>query len=154
MKAARATTPRRFWCPSRTTGRVVLVKKISEDRALQEGRHSHAERPLRAGDWTANIDLKHAYIMTPTAQKDRDFLKFQRKDKTYHFNCLHSGCSPAFTKTTRPVVVIMQEVGLCLHRHRHYGRGGDRVSPERPHHSSGVPAGESGVCNKPPPLGK
>ena len=37
------------------------------------------------------------------------------------------------------------------HLHRRYPRhGGDRVSPERPHYSSGVSAGEPGVCGQPP----
>ena len=55
--------------------------------------------------------------MIPMAQEDREFLRFQRKDKAYQFNCLPFGLSSApwvFTKTTRPVVVTLQELGLRL----------------------------------------
>ena len=37
---------------------------------------------LRAGDWMAKIDQKDAYFMIPITREDRDFLKFQWKDKT------------------------------------------------------------------------
>ena len=72
---------------------------------------------LRAGDWMAKIDLKDAYFMIPIAQEDRYFLKFQWKDKTYQFNCLPFGLSSApwvFTKTIRPVVATLREVGLRM----------------------------------------
>lgn len=72
---------------------------------------------LKAGGWMAKIDLKDAYFMIPMAQEDRDFLKFQWKDKTYQFSCLTFGLSLApwvFTKTTRPVVATLRELGLRL----------------------------------------
>ena len=72
---------------------------------------------LKAGDWMARVDLKDAYFMIPMGQEDRDFLKFQWKDKTYQFTCLPFGLSSApwvFTKTTRPVVATLRELGLHL----------------------------------------
>ena len=72
---------------------------------------------LKAGDWMAKIDLKDAYFMIPIAQEDRDFLCFEWKNKNYHFNCLPFGLSSApwvFTKTTKPVVAALRELGLRL----------------------------------------
>ena len=77
---------------------------------------------LKAGDWMAKIDLKDAYFMIPMAQGDREFLRFQWKDKTYQFNCLPFRLSSApwvFTMTTRPVVATLQELShstvvLCV----------------------------------------
>ena len=65
----------------------------------------------------AKIYLKDAYVMIPTAQEDRDFLKFQWKDQMYQFNCLLFGLSSVpwvFTKTTQPVVAALREIGLRL----------------------------------------
>ena len=72
---------------------------------------------LKAGDWMAKIDPKDAYFMIPMAQEDSEFLHFQWRDKAYQFNCLPFGLSSApwvFTKTTRPVVATLQELGLHL----------------------------------------
>ena len=65
----------------------------------------------------AKIDMKDAYFMVPMAKEDRHFLKFHWEDKFYQFNCLPFGLSSApwvFTKTTRPVVATLQELGLRL----------------------------------------
>ena len=94
------------------------AKPVSEDRALQDGclMLNMLKDLLRAGDWTAKIDLKDAYFMIPIAKEDREFLMFKWK-MTHQFPRLLFGLSSAqwvFTKTTRPVVAIMREVGLCL----------------------------------------
>ena len=55
--------------------------------------------------------------MIPIAQDDREFLKFQWKDRSHQFNCLPFGLSSApwvFTKTTQPVVAALREVGVRL----------------------------------------
>ena len=65
----------------------------------------------------AKIDLKDAHFMIPIAQEDRIFLRFEWKNKNYHFNCLPFGLSSApwvFTKTTKPIVAALRELGLCL----------------------------------------
>ena len=53
--------------------------------------------------------------MVPMAEEDRQYLRFQWKEKVYQFNCLPFGLSSApwvFTKTTRPVVATLRELGL------------------------------------------
>lgn len=57
---------------------------VSGAQALQNGGHSHAEIPAKSKRLDGQ-DWKDAYFMVKMAQ-DRDFLKLQWKDKTYHFN--------------------------------------------------------------------
>ena len=93
-----------------------LNQSVKTEHFKMEGIHMLKDL-LRAGDWMAKIDLKDAYFMIPIAQEDRDFLKFQWKDQTYQFNSLPFGLSSApwvFTKTTRPVVAILREIGLRM----------------------------------------
>ena len=93
-----------------------LNQSVKTEHFKMEGIHMLKDL-LRAGDLMAKIDLKDAYFMIPIAQEDRDFLKFQWKDQTYQFNCLPFGLSSApwvCTKTTRPVVAALREIGLCL----------------------------------------
>ena len=93
-----------------------LNQSVKSKHFKMEGIHMLKDL-LRAGDWMAKIDLKDAYFMIPIAQEDRDFLKFQWRDQTYQFNCLPFGLSSApwvFTKTTRPVVAALREIGLRL----------------------------------------
>ena len=55
--------------------------------------------------------------MVPMPKEDREFLPFQWKDKAYQFNCLPFGLLSApcvLTKTTRPVVATLREIGLRL----------------------------------------
>ena len=93
-----------------------LNQSVKTEHFKMEGIHMLKDL-LRAGDWMAKIDLKDAYFMIPIAQEDREFLKFQWKDQTYQFNCLPFGLSSVpwvFTKTTRPVVAALREIGLRL----------------------------------------
>jgi hypothetical protein len=93
-----------------------LNKPVNTEHFKMEGIHMLKDL-LRTGDWMAKIDLKDAYVMIPIAQEDRDFLNFQWKNQTYQFNCLPFRFSSApwvFTKTTRPVVAILREMGLCM----------------------------------------
>ena len=93
-----------------------LNQSVKTEHFKMEGIHMLKDL-LKAGDWMAKIDLKDAYFMIPIAQEDRDFLRFQWQDKTYQFNCLPFGLSSApwvFTKTTRPVVAALRELGLRL----------------------------------------
>ena len=102
---------------------VINLKKLNlsvkTEYFKMEGIHMLKDM-LKAGDWMAKIDLKDAYFMIPMAQEDREFLRFQWKDKTYQFNCLPFGLSSApwvFTKTTRAVVTTLRELGLHLNIH-------------------------------------
>ena len=93
-----------------------LNQSVKTEHFKMEGIHMLKDL-LRAGEWMAKIDLKDAYFMIPMGQEDRDFLKFQWKEKTYQFTCLPFGLSSApwvFTKTTRPVVATLRELGLRL----------------------------------------
>ena len=93
-----------------------LNQSVKTEHFKMEGIHMLKDL-LKAGDWMAKIDLKDAYFMIPMAQEDREFLRFQWKDKAYQFNCLPFGLSSApwvFTKTTRPVVATLRELGLRL----------------------------------------
>ena len=93
-----------------------LNQSVKTEHFKMEGIHMLKDL-LKAGDWMAKIDLKDAYFMIPMAQEDREFLRFQWKDKAYQFNYLPFGLSSApwvFTKTTRPVVATLRELGLRL----------------------------------------
>ena len=93
-----------------------LNQSVKTEHFKMEGIHMLKDL-LKAGDWMATIDLKDAYFMIPMAQEDREFLRFQWKDKAYQFNCLPFGLSSApwvFTKSTRPIVATLRELGLRL----------------------------------------
>ena len=93
-----------------------LNQSVKTEHFKMEGIHMLKDL-LKAGDWMAKIDLKDAYFMIPIAQEDREFLCFQWKDRSYQFNCLPFGLSSApwvFTKTTRPMVAALRELGLRL----------------------------------------
>ena len=94
---------------------VINLKRSVETKHFKmEGNHMLKDL-LKAGDWMAKIDLKEAYFMIPIAQEEREFLQW--KDKAYQFNCLPFGLSLApwfFTKTTRPLVAALRELGLHL----------------------------------------
>ena len=48
------------------------------------------------------MDLKNTYFMIPIHEEDRDFLKFQFRDKYYMFNCLlHLGSSEASSSSAQ-----------------------------------------------------
>lgn len=81
----------------------------------------HMLKYLLKADWMAKIDSKDAYFMIPVAHKDKKYLRFQWKNKTYQFNCLPFGLSPdpwVFTKTTRPVMATLR----LYRRHPDTGR--------------------------------
>ena len=130
-----------------------LNQSVKTEHFKMEGIHMLKDL-LRAGDWMAKIDLKDAYFMIPIAQEDREFLKFQWKDRSYQFNCLPFGLFSApwvFTKTTRPVVVALREVGVRLIIYiDDILVMAETVFITGPYLSSGVPAGEPGVCDQPP----
>ena len=91
-----------------------LNQSVKTEHFKMEGIHMLKDL-LKAGDWMAKIDLKDAYFMVPMAEEERKYLRFQWKEKVYQFNCLPFGLSSApwvFTKTTRPVVATLRELGL------------------------------------------
>ena len=90
------------------------AKPVSEDRALQDGRHSHAERPAKSRRLDGK-DRPERCLLHETHCSGG--LKFKWKDQMYQFNCLPFGLSSApwvFTKNTWPVVAAQQEIGLRL----------------------------------------
>lgn len=66
-------------------------QSVKTKHFIMEGIHILKDL-LRAGDWVAKIDLKDAYFMVPMAEEDREYLRFQWKEKTYQFNCLPLVC--------------------------------------------------------------
>ena len=55
--------------------------------------------------------------MIPVHRHDRKFLRFQNHRKTFQFKCLPLRLSSVpwvFTKTLRPVMTLLRELGLLL----------------------------------------
>ena len=99
---------------------VIKLKKLNQSvvpkHFKMEGIHLLKDL-LKPGNWMAKGNLKDAFFMIPMAREDRAFLKFKWQNRTYQFNCLPFGLSAApwvFTKTTRPVVAALREIGLRL----------------------------------------
>ena len=72
---------------------------------------------LRPGDWLAKVDLKGAYFTIPIHHDHRAFLRFQHVDRVFQFTCLQFNLSSApwvFTKTLRPAIALLRELGLRL----------------------------------------
>ena len=99
---------------------VINLKKLNQSvvpkHFKMEGIHLLKDL-LKPGDWMAKVDLKDALFMIPMAREDRAFLNFEWQNRTYQFNCLPFGLSAApwvFTKTTRPVVAALRQIGLRL----------------------------------------
>ncbi len=109
---------------------------------------------LKQGDWMAKIVLKDAYFMVPMASEDREFLRFQWKDKAYQFNCLPFGLSSApwvFTKTTRPVMAILWQLGLRLIIYiDDILLMAETVTAKGSHHGDGIPVGKPRIRNQLP----
>ena len=93
-----------------------LNLSVKTEHLKMEGIHMLKDLP-KAGDWMAKINLKDAYFMIPNAQEDRELLRFEWTGKAYQFKLLPFGLSLApwvFTKTMRPVVAALWELGLYL----------------------------------------
>ena len=72
---------------------------------------------LRQGDWLAKVDLKDVYFAIPICLTHRKYLSFQILRNMYLFTCLPFRLSSAlwvFTKTLKPVLALLQEMGMCL----------------------------------------
>ena len=72
---------------------------------------------LRHGDWLVKVDLKDAYFAIPIDPTHRMYLRCQVLGKIYQFMCLPFGLSSApwvFTKTLKPVLVLLRETGMRL----------------------------------------
>ena len=61
------------------------------------------------------LDLKDAYYTLPILPSHRKYMRFIYQDRTYEFQCLPFGLSSApraFTKTLRPVLVVLRSMGI------------------------------------------
>ena len=63
------------------------------------------------------VDLKDAYFMIPIREEDRKLLRFSVQNRLFEFTCLpfSLSCAPwVFTKTLRPVISTLRELGIRL----------------------------------------
>ena len=75
------------------------------------------------GDFLTKLDLKDAYYALPIHPSHRKYLKFIYQDRTYEFQCLPFGLSSApraFTKTLKPVLAVLQSMGIWVMIYIHY----------------------------------
>ena len=81
-----------------------------------EGLHTLKDL-LKKNDWMTKVDLKDAYFMIPIHSSSRSVLRFSTQNRHYQFSCLPFGlsCAPwVFTKTLRPVLTLLRELGVRL----------------------------------------
>ena len=72
---------------------------------------------LKIGDWMTKVDRKDAYFMIPVHDSNRPLHRFIARGCHYQFTCLSFGllCAPwVFTKTLKPVAVMLRELGIRL----------------------------------------
>ena len=87
-----------------------LNKFIAPHHFKMEGIHTLKGK----GDGMTKVDLKDAYFMIPIHQSDRQYLRFSVQGCYYQFNCLPFGLSWVFTKTLKPVISLLRELGVRL----------------------------------------
>ena len=96
---------------------------LCTNRALQDGGHSHDQRPPRPGDCMDDKSLPerclphYVYLMILVATDHRKLLQFKWLAVAYQFNCLPFGLSSAlwvFTKTAKLIVAIHRTMGLRI----------------------------------------
>ena len=72
---------------------------------------------LKRNDWMTKVNLKDAYFMIPIHRSNRSVLRFSNQNRLYQFLCLPFSLSWApwvFTKTLRPVLTLLRELGVRL----------------------------------------
>ena len=81
-----------------------------------EGIHTLKEI-VRPTDWMVKLDLKDAFFTIPIHNTHKQYLRFRFQGLDYQLNCLPFGLSLApwvFTKTLKPAIVLLQEMGMRL----------------------------------------
>ena len=74
-------------------------------------------RSLPRDAWVTSIDLVDAYFHIPIHRGYRKFLRFQTRDRIYHFRALPFGLSPApwvFTKIVTEIKMLIHMMGINL----------------------------------------
>ena len=138
-----------------TCNKSIKAQPLCEDRALQNRGHSHAERSAKSRRLDGQDRPERCLFYDSHCSGGQRFPQIPME-------------GPDVSVQLSSVRVVVSPVGLYQdhtascgnpagnrptsdHLHRRYPRhGGDRVSPQRPCDSSGVPAGEPGVCGNHP----
>lgn len=88
------------------------AKPVSEDRALQNWRHSHVEKTAKSRRLDGQDRLEGCYMILICLR----ILLLPMERQTYNFNCLSFGPSSTlwiFTKTMRPTLQSVRESWFC-----------------------------------------
>lgn len=114
-----------FLVPKKDGGQrpVVNLKALNQfvqtDHFKMEGLQT-VKQLVRPGNWPTKVDLKDVYFSIPIHLRQTRFLHFQFQRTIYEFRCLLFGLSLAplvFTKTSKPVVALLRELGVrCVIR--------------------------------------
>ena len=133
------------------------IKPVSEDRALQDGRHSHAERPAKSRRLDGKDRPERCLLHDSHCSGGQRVpqIPMEGSDVPVQLSSVRVVVSPVglYQDHTAGCGSPAGDRPTYDHLHRRYPRhGGDRVSPQRPCDSSGVPAGEPGVGDKSPQI--
>lgn len=72
---------------------------------------------INAGDYSASVDLRHAYYSVKIAEEQQRFLCFTWQGVTYQFTCLPNGVSAGpriFTKLMKAVYSALRNKGYTI----------------------------------------
>ena len=131
------------------------TKPVSEDRALQDGRHSHAERPAKSRRLDGQDRPERCIFHDPHGSGGPRIppLPMEGQSIPVQLPAIRAviGSVGLYQdyETGSGNLVGVGTASNNLHR-RYSDCGRDRVTAKKPHHSSNIPAGKSGVCHQLP----
>ena len=133
------------------------IKPVSEDQALQDGRHSHAERPAKSRRLDGKDRPERCLLHDSHCSGGQRVpqIPMEGPDVPVQLSSVRVVVSPVglYQDHTAGCGSPAGDRSTSDHLHRQYPcHGGDRVSPHRPCDSSDVLAGEPGVGDKSPQI--